>query len=63
MLDMKQSDPREEARRTATLLDAVAREAERLGLRQQDPAMRRALLSQVKRAREDAAQLRTRIGS
>ena len=61
MLDIRLSDPRDEARRTAALLEAVASEAERLGRRQTDPAMRRALLDQVARARADAADLLTRI--
>jgi len=61
MLDMKQADPEDEARRTAALLDAVAREAERLGRKQADPALRRALLGQVARSRADANHLRALI--
>lgn len=61
VLDIRQEKPEDEARRTAALLDAVAREAERLGRQQQDPALRSALLSQVARARADAAHLRTVI--
>lgn len=60
--DVRQEDPEEEARRTAALLDAVAREAERLGRLQTDPALRRALLSQVARSRADAHHLRERLG-
>ena len=56
----KQNDPEDEARRTASLLDAVAREAERLGHSQSDPTLRRALLGQVARSRADANQLRER---
>jgi len=59
--DVRSDDPRQEARRTAALLDAVAREAERLGQRQADPALRRALLDQVARSRADAQHLRQRI--
>jgi len=62
MLDMKQDDPEDEARRTAALLEAVAREAERLGRSQADPALRRALLGQVARSRADAHHLRALIG-
>jgi HEAT repeat protein len=61
MLDIRLSDRREEARRTAALLEAVASEAERLGQRQADPALRRALLDQVARARADAAELLGRL--
>lgn len=61
MLDIKQSDPREEALRTATLLDALVRETQRLGERQADPALRRALLGQARRSRRDAARLRSRL--
>jgi len=60
-MDASQNDPRDEARRTAALLDAVAREAERLGHAQRDPALRRALLGQVARSRADAHQLRALI--
>ena len=61
MLDIKQQNPEDEARRTAALLDAVAREAERLGHAQEDPAIRRALLGQVARSRADANHLRSLI--
>lgn len=60
---MKQTDPQQEARRTAALLEAVAREAERLGQAQQDPAMRQALLTQVERSRADAESVLLRLGS
>jgi hypothetical protein len=60
-MNAKQVDRKEEARRTAALLDAVAREAERLGRSQADPALRRALLGQVARSRADANQLRSLI--
>jgi len=60
--DIRQDDPEEEARRTAALLDAIALEAERLGHRQADPALRRALLGQVARSRADAHQVRERLG-
>jgi len=60
--DIRQQDPEAEAQRTAALLDAIAREAERLGRSQVDPSLRRALLGQVARARADAQQIRERIG-
>jgi len=60
--DIRQQDPEDEAQRTAALLDAIAREAERLGRSQVDPSLRRALLGQVARARADAQQIRERIG-
>jgi len=60
--DIRQDDPEEEARRTAALLDAIAREAERLGRSQADPVLRRALLGQVARSRADAHQVRERLG-
>lgn len=57
MHDIKQSDPFDEARRTANLLDALVRETERIGERQADPAVRRALFVQARKSREDAARL------
>jgi len=60
--DIRQVDPEDEAQRTAALLDAIAREAERLGRSQTDPSLRRALLGQVARSRADAQQIRERIG-
>jgi len=62
VLEGKPPSREDEALRTAALLDAVAREAERLGERQEDPVLRRALLGQVARARADAAHLRNVIG-
>lgn len=62
MLDIKQTDPLEEARRTAALLEALVRETERIGQRQGDPEVRQALLSQARRSREAAANLKIRIG-
>ena len=61
VLDPKPYDREDEARRTAVLLEAVAREAERLGRSQADPALRRALLGQVARSRADAHHLRALI--
>jgi hypothetical protein len=62
MFDSRHNDREAEARRTAALLEALAREAERIGRRQDDPTLRRALLGQVARSRADANQLRERIG-
>ena len=49
MLDIKQSDPLQEARRTAELLEALVRETERIGERQADPDLRQALLARLER--------------
>ena len=61
VLDFRSPDPTEEARRTAALLEAVACETERIGQRQSDPALRRALLDEVARARADAEAVRIQI--
>lgn len=63
VLDYKHSDPLDEARRTAHLLEALVRETERIGARQADPDVREALLLQARQSREDAERLRRRLGA